>query len=298
MIVPGQQLVVPQGGSLPSGSLPSRSAQVTASCQAPDSEEADGTPIVFAPENVLDGNPETVWRCEASVADQSLTFTLDGPTQFTSVGLIGGYVKVDPLTEVDRFPQNHRVRQVRWTFDDGTTVIQDLADSRKMQSIAVDVTASSMTMTITATYPPGGDDPRDTVPVAEVQWTVDAESSSAASNTTTSSTTTGPTTTGPECQFTENDELPIHRCDAGPAVAAAQSVLQVLDYEIGTVDCLFGDQMMYAVQAFQTDRGLVANGEIDEATWNALSESFLPDWGTDVNGNGVIDPDEITLDCG
>ena len=70
--------------------------------------------------------------------------------------MIGGYVKVDPLTGVDRFPQNHRVRQVRWTFSDGTTVTQDLADSRNMQTIPVDVTTTTATMEILATYPPGG----------------------------------------------------------------------------------------------------------------------------------------------
>ncbi len=73
---------------------------------------------------------------------QRLTFTFDATTHLTSVGLIGGYVKVDPLTGVDRFPQNHRVRQVRWTFSDGSTVTQDLADSRDLQSIPVDVTTT------------------------------------------------------------------------------------------------------------------------------------------------------------
>jgi hypothetical protein len=62
------------------------------------------------------------------------------------------------------------VRQVRWTFSDGSTVTQDLADSRSMQSINVDVTTTSATLEILATYPPGGPDPRDAVPVAEVQF--------------------------------------------------------------------------------------------------------------------------------
>jgi LysM repeat protein len=215
LIVPGQQLAVPQGGSVPpstrapapqptapppaatappatnappttarpattAATVPTTTSaapggaivprETAASCQAPNSEEANGTPIVFAPGNVLDRNPATAWRCEGADADKSLTFTFDGPTRLTSVGLIGGYVKVDPLTGVDRFPQNHRVRQVRWTFDDGTTVTQDLADSRDMQSIDVDVTTSSATMQILSTYPPGGELPRDMVPVAEVQF--------------------------------------------------------------------------------------------------------------------------------
>ncbi len=125
---------------------------------------------MFAPGNVLDHNPATAWRCEAPATGQRLTFTFDAPTHLTSVGLIGGYVKVDPLTGVDRFVQNHRVRQVRWTFSDGSTVTQDLADSRNMQTIPVDVTTTTATLEILATYPPGGEAPRDMVPIAEVQF--------------------------------------------------------------------------------------------------------------------------------
>jgi peptidoglycan hydrolase-like protein with peptidoglycan-binding domain len=110
--------------------------------------------------------------------------------------------------------------------------------------------------------------------------------------------TVGPTTSGPDCQFTENDELPIERCDSGAAIAALQSVLQTLHYGIGTVDCFFGDQTLYAVAAFQADRDLTADGVVDEETWAALEEFFLADWGEDANGNDVIEPTEITLVCG
>jgi hypothetical protein len=108
-------------------------------------------------------------------------------------------------------------------------------------------------------------------------------------------TSAGPTTTGPECEYTENDEFPLERCDAGPAIAAVQSVLQAREYEIGTVDCLFGDQTHYAVKAFQTDEELTVSGNVDEETWTALD--ILDDWGTDTNGSGSIEPNEITLTC-
>ena len=36
-------------------------------------------------------------------------------------------------------------------------------------------------------------------------------------------------------------------------------------------------------------------GEVDAATWAALD--VLDDWGTDTNGNGTIEPNEITLKC-
>lgn len=127
--------------------------------------------MVFAPSAVNDFNPATAWRCAAPAAGQAggtLTFTLAGDTHLTSVGLIGGYVKVDTLTGIDRYTQNYRVRQVRWTFSDGTTVTQDLQDVRTMQMIPVDVAASSVTMQILSTYAPT-QNAREFVPVAEVQ---------------------------------------------------------------------------------------------------------------------------------
>jgi Putative peptidoglycan binding domain len=105
----------------------------------------------------------------------------------------------------------------------------------------------------------------------------------------------GPTTTGPECEFTENDRFPLVRCDAGPAIAALQSVLQAREYDIGTVDCLFGDQTLYAVRAFQADEELTVDGAVGADTWAALD--ILDEWGNDTNGNGSIEPDEITLVC-
>jgi hypothetical protein len=122
-----------------------------------------------------------------------------------------------------------------------------------------------------------------------------SEPTGTASGSSEPTTSAGPTTTGPECEYTESDEFPLERCDAGPAIAAVQSVLQAREYEIGTVDCLFGDQTHYAVRAFQTDEELTVSGSVDEETWAALD--ILDDWGTDTNGNGSIEPDEITLTC-
>ena len=77
-------------------------------------------------------------------------------------------------------------------------------------------------------------------------------------------------------------------------------MLQALEYEIGTVDCLFGDQTLYAVQAFQADEELPADGVVDEDTWEALDiqdSGITANWGTDENGNGTLEPNEITLEC-
>ncbi len=160
-VQPTTTFATPPNAVLPTGA--------SATCQGADSSEANGTPIVFSPSNVLDHNPGTAWRCPAPATGETLTVTLSGPTLLTSVGMIGGYAKVDPLTGIDRFNQNQRASQVIWRFSDGTSVTQDLADSRDMQTISVNVTTEWVTVEILSTYPASGPDPKNNVVVAEVQ---------------------------------------------------------------------------------------------------------------------------------
>jgi len=227
LIVPGQQLAVPQGGQVPGTNAPGTNAPATnapatnppatnapatnppatdapatnppatdapqptttlpaapnavtptqtdASCVGNDGQEANGAAVSFAPGNLFDRNPATAWRCDNQTTGSTVTFSFDGPTHLTSVGLINGYVKVDALTGRDRYLQNHRIRQVNWVFttDAGdVTVTQDFADgNRGMQLQNVDVTATAVRLEITATYPPTGEDTRNSAPIAEVQFT-------------------------------------------------------------------------------------------------------------------------------
>ena len=101
----------------------------------------------------------------------------------------------------------------------------------------------------------------------------------------------GPTTTGPTCEFTENSDYPLERCDTGPAVAVLQQTLQIEGFQIG-VDGLFGDETLYAVRAFQEEGGMTVDGIVGEATWSALDPQNV---GSDDDGNGVVDPDEVDL---
>lgn len=109
-------------------------------------------------------------------------------------------------------------------------------------------------------------------------------------------TTTAPT----ECvEYTENWTLPLVQCDAGAAVAAVQSRLSVagfITYDLfdGSL-CLFEPRVTAALRGFQTGSGLSATGEVDQATWDALGIDDT--WGNDFNGNGAIDPDEMTGSC-
>ena len=75
---------------------PSSRARRRASCQSPDSRRQTARRSCSHRATCS----TTTRRRRGGVtrdAPQSLSFTFDGPTHLTSVGLIGGYVKVDPL---------------------------------------------------------------------------------------------------------------------------------------------------------------------------------------------------------
>jgi hypothetical protein len=82
-----------------------------------------------------------------------------------SVGILPGYAKVDPCDGVDRFAQNRRPTTVTWTFDDGSTVTQQLVDTPEMQWIAVDATSSQVALHIDGVT---ADPERDFTAVSEV----------------------------------------------------------------------------------------------------------------------------------
>ena len=132
----------------------------TDSCGAPTSYEAD---LAF------DGVRETAWMTPGNGVGASLTIVLAEPSIVSEVGLVPGYDKVDPCTGTDRFEEMRRVTAVRWTFDDGTSILQDLNPTRVEQSTSMElpVVASRITMTIVSTTEPGVDR-LDHTPVSEV----------------------------------------------------------------------------------------------------------------------------------
>ncbi len=146
---------------------------VKASCQAPNGNQADGTVISFAPQNVVDGNPLTAWRCASPVNGQQLTVRLPGATRLARVGLINGYTKTDPSSGVDRYVENHRIKKVRWDFDGGHSIIQTLRDGvREVQLIDVNVRTKRVTLTILADYDSSfgrtSNRRRDFLPISEI----------------------------------------------------------------------------------------------------------------------------------
>ena len=147
-----------------------RPTMITATCQGSDGIEGDlVTPVSYAPSNLVDDRPETAWRCDRDeVLNGSVTIDLRTPTRVTQLSLFGGYDKIDPFNEVDRYIQNHRVVQARWTFDDGSSVVGSYADVRRLQSIDVDVVTSTITLQVEDYWPSSGTLARDMIAFSEI----------------------------------------------------------------------------------------------------------------------------------
>ena len=108
----------------------------------------------------------------------------------------------------------------------------------------------------------------------------------------TSPTTTTPSTAAGAVPATPAVDplFPIIDGANGPAVAAIQGRLDI------SVDCDFGNQTAEAIRAWQTERGdLAVTGQIGADEWTLLD--IPTTWGTDTNGNGTIEPSEVTLVC-
>jgi hypothetical protein len=155
----------PQTGGGPDAEL-AGGATASASKTASDSVDAANNPISYAAGNLTDGDPQTAWRAEGDGRGVTVRLTLPSTAHLTRVGLIPGYAKVDPTSGDNRFPENRRVREVRWHFDDGTTVDQRFDDNPAMQETAVDTTTSSVTIELLSTRP--GTPDHDYVPISEV----------------------------------------------------------------------------------------------------------------------------------
>jgi len=83
-----------------------------------------------------------------------------------------------------------------------------------------------------------------------------------------------------------NDFLPLVKCDKGPGV---QHIQQFLGVE---ADSYFGNDTFNAIVDFQNQNGLPVTGEIDADTWRLLDPNQSGP-GSDLNGDGLVTPDEF-----
>lgn len=125
--------------------------RLLASASAPAGVDASGQPVTYEAANLADGQVETAWRVPGSGVGATLRAEWDTPVRLTSIGLVPGYAKVDPVDGSDRFWQNRRVLAVRYHFDDGSVVDARFSESPTLQPTAVQVTTRAVTVEIART---------------------------------------------------------------------------------------------------------------------------------------------------
>lgn len=134
----------------------------------------DGTPIRYDAAQMLDGDPATSWQMAGDGTGSEIVLTLAQPTVLSEVGLINGYAKTDRDgrgREIDWYAGNRRILAVEWTFDDGTTVSQELEDATPtLQTVPVEaVETSTVTLRLVEVSRPGkGRDARDNTAISEI----------------------------------------------------------------------------------------------------------------------------------
>ncbi len=100
-----------------------------------------------------------------------------------------------------------------------------------------------------------------------------------------------PPTTAGECDlYTTNAQYPLKLCDTGYDVLLVQQALAAQGFDVPTSGN-FDPATDAAVRAYQEQFGLTVDGLVGRETWTHL----VPDApGQDNNGNGVVDPFEVT----
>lgn len=112
----------------------------------PPAVDSTGRPHAYEATNAVDGDVTTAWRCQGT-RGQTLAVSFPCGVHLATVGLDPGHDKTDPDGS-DRFAQNRKITRVKWTFDDGSSVEQQVPPQRGIQSMPVDVTARTATLTV------------------------------------------------------------------------------------------------------------------------------------------------------
>ncbi len=135
-----------------------RGVRVSAPPAAPPTTDLDGQLVSYGTRHMLDSVPSTAWRTAGDATGQVLSFTLARASIVRRVGLINGYARQVPSgsTLVDWYPNNRRIMEVEWVFDDGTVVRQDLREKPALQRLTIEPeTTTKVQLRLLGVTPPG-----------------------------------------------------------------------------------------------------------------------------------------------
>ena len=93
-------------------------------------------------------------------------------------------------------------------------------------------------------------------------------------------------------KYVFNEELPLKPCDQGIGIESVQSQLLGAGFQVD-LDGYYGQGTETAVRQYQAAHGLPVTGIVDFETYKKLGTNYA---GTDMNGDGVITPNEFILD--
>lgn len=108
------------------------------------------------PANLIDSNPNTIWRCAGAGAGEEIRFSVNPGDTIVGVRLVNGNT-----VWAERYLAERRILSVQWTFSDGSWVLQGLAASdRSAQEIRFPPVTGveDVTMTILDVTVPGASD--------------------------------------------------------------------------------------------------------------------------------------------
>lgn len=133
----------------------------------------DPDALANGPSNLLDEDPESLWRCRGAGVGEVFTFSLRSGEKLAGVKLVNGNTSTS-----DRYASERRLLKVKWEFGDGSWVVQPLAaNDRDPQEFRFPPVSSDglVTMTILDATVPGdisGDTlgVNDAVSISSVQF--------------------------------------------------------------------------------------------------------------------------------
>ncbi len=144
---------------------------VLQSAVAPGSSAATATEsgdhFLYGPMNAIDGLAETWWRVPGDSEKGRLQVLLAGPAEITGIRILPGDGVVHSQDGANPQDEDHRIRVVQWTVDDGSEFIQELSPTSGFQFIEVDeVVSTTVVFEILASI---GSDGNDYIAIAEIE---------------------------------------------------------------------------------------------------------------------------------
>ncbi len=131
--------------------------------------EAFLTPDTDPPSNLVDDDPDSRWSCRGPGVGETITFTLEQDQMVVGVRLVNGNT-----SSPERYLAERRILSIKWTFSDGTWVVQGLAaNNRQAQEVRFPPTAVPGTVTMTvldATVPGESAKENDAVSISSLEF--------------------------------------------------------------------------------------------------------------------------------